>query len=174
MADNHEKKRPFRFSKLDIKDGFWRVKVIDDAWSFFYVLPLDKVNGSMDEIKKNPNSLQMGWCESSPFFCAVTETIRNIITKIVTEILPPHPLEHKMTRLSTPQLPSIPPPINPLSAPDTTLIGVYVGDFIRMTNNQDKKSASPLSVQPTWHTFVVPASVTHQTWWWGSSVRKRS
>ena len=30
----------FRFSKLDIKDGFWRVKVTEqDSWNFFYVLP---------------------------------------------------------------------------------------------------------------------------------------
>ena len=27
LADNYDKKTPFRFSKIDIKDGFWRLVV---------------------------------------------------------------------------------------------------------------------------------------------------
>ena len=31
---------PFKFTKLDVKDGFWRMAVADeDAWNFCYVLP---------------------------------------------------------------------------------------------------------------------------------------
>ena len=40
LADNYNPKEPFMFTKLDIKDGFWRMKVSDrDAWNFCYVLP---------------------------------------------------------------------------------------------------------------------------------------
>ncbi len=35
MADNYDKEKPFIFSKLDIKDGFWRMCVSEeDAWNF--------------------------------------------------------------------------------------------------------------------------------------------
>jgi hypothetical protein len=38
MADNHDIKSPFMFCKLDIKDGFWRMRVSDDnAW---YPIPV--------------------------------------------------------------------------------------------------------------------------------------
>ena len=31
---------PFKFTKLDVKNGFWRMEVADeDAWNFCYVLP---------------------------------------------------------------------------------------------------------------------------------------
>ena len=31
---------PFKFTKLDVKDGFWRMAVADeDTWNFCYVIP---------------------------------------------------------------------------------------------------------------------------------------
>ena len=31
---------PFKFTNLDVKDGFWRMEVTNkDAWNFLYVLP---------------------------------------------------------------------------------------------------------------------------------------
>ena len=61
----------FRFSKLDIKDGFWRVKVTEqDSWIFCYVLPPKIINGnvSLDDIRiVVPDSLQMEWTESPSF-----------------------------------------------------------------------------------------------------------
>ena len=70
MADNYDPYRPFLFAKLDIKDGFWRIAVNDDdAWNFSYVLPSQDKCCDIDNIKiVVPNSLQMGWCESPPFF----------------------------------------------------------------------------------------------------------
>ena len=39
LADNYDPNQPFLFSKLDIKDGFWRLAVSDEnAWNFCYVL----------------------------------------------------------------------------------------------------------------------------------------
>jgi hypothetical protein len=76
MADNFNSDKPFYFSKLDIKDGFWRCAVNnDDAWNFCYVLPSAQKNINMDDIKLVvPNSLQMGWCKRKPFFCSSSET----------------------------------------------------------------------------------------------------
>ena len=45
MADNFDPDKPFMFTKLDIKDGFWRMRVAnEDAWHFCYVLPTLKKN----------------------------------------------------------------------------------------------------------------------------------
>ena len=75
MANNHNKTNPFIFSKLDIKDGFWRMAVSNaDAWNFTYILPSCNKNIQVDDIELViPNSLQMGWCESPPPFCSGTE-----------------------------------------------------------------------------------------------------
>jgi hypothetical protein len=73
MEKNYDLKTPFKFCKLDIKDGFWRLVVNEkDAWNFCYVLPkLNNEKTSIDETELVvPHSLQMGWCESPPFFCA--------------------------------------------------------------------------------------------------------
>jgi len=76
------------FSKLDIKDGFWRMAVNDEnTWNFCYVLPSDDPNIDIDDIKiVVPNCLQMGWCESPPFFCAASETACDVIESLLQEV----------------------------------------------------------------------------------------
>ena len=66
LADNYDKANPFVFSKLDIKDGFWRMAVSEsDAWNFCYVMPTATPPKHLDDIQiVVPNCLQMGWCES--------------------------------------------------------------------------------------------------------------
>ena len=45
----------------------------EDAWNFCYVLPSLNPVDSIHDIKiVVPNSLQMSWCESLPFFCSTT------------------------------------------------------------------------------------------------------
>ena len=82
------------FAKLDIKDKFWRMSVsAQDAFNFAYVLPQPKGQATKLII---PTALQMGWCESPPFFCAATETARDVARDRAAEThlpLPPHPLE---------------------------------------------------------------------------------
>ena len=42
LADNYDKNTHFKFAKLDIKYGFWRLAFSDiDAWNFCCVLPQD-------------------------------------------------------------------------------------------------------------------------------------
>ena len=61
----------FLFSKLDIKNGFWRVKVDEnDAYHFYYVLPPEDGTEIIDINKVRiviPGSLQTGWTDSPPF-----------------------------------------------------------------------------------------------------------
>ena len=100
MADNFHPAKPFIFTKLDIKDGFWRMAVNNtNTWNFCYVLPSYPRDTDIDNTEiVVPNSLQMGWCESPPFFCAGSETARDVIESLLPHGLglPHHPLEDQM------------------------------------------------------------------------------
>ena len=132
MADNYNKSQPFYFVKLDIKDGFWRMAVSnEDAWNFAYVLPSLNSKINEDEIELVvPNSLQMGWCESPPFFCSGSETARDVIADLYKNTnLPEHRIEHDMLRnimIDT-----------TTSTPNNfiTLFEVFVDDFVGYTND---------------------------------------
>jgi hypothetical protein len=132
LADGQSKKKKFIYSKLDIKDGFWRLIVNEaDAWNFCYVIPDIADSDHLDNIKiVVPNSLQMGWTESPPFFCAASETARDIIAQLLHTDLPPHPFEHKMI----PTTPFKNQQINDI-ATTISLIEVFVDDFIGCTCN---------------------------------------
>jgi len=63
-------------AKWDIKDGFWRLDCEDgQEWNFAYVLP--QPPGVPVKLVV-PTSLQMGWIESPPYFCAAAETGRDV------------------------------------------------------------------------------------------------
>ena len=122
------------FSKLDIKDGYWRMVVEEGRHlNFAYVLP--DVAGARIRLVI-PSALQMGWAESPPFFCAATETARDLAEVMVTEelgSLAPHPLEHLM--------------LPPAKWPEATLAStcdkylrvmeVYVDDFCTLVQTSD-------------------------------------
>ena len=70
IAEHRHHGHPFKFAKLDVKDGFWRMEVSDDnAWNFCYVLLSLHERKSLDGVKiVVPNNLKMGWCEIPAFF----------------------------------------------------------------------------------------------------------
>ncbi len=82
-------------AKWDVKDGFWRMMCEDkEEWNFAYVLP--QCDGEPIKLVV-PTSLQMGWVESPPHFCAASETARDIAMDYAnTNIgsLPPHKFTH--------------------------------------------------------------------------------
>ncbi len=83
------------WAKWDIKDGFWRLDCEDGKeWNFAYVLPSSH---GKDPILIVPTSLQMGWIESPPYFCAASETARDV-TETYSQrplgSLPPHKFLH--------------------------------------------------------------------------------
>ena len=66
-------------AKFDIKDGFWRMDCQEgEEWNFAYVLP--QREGEPIRLVV-PTSLQMGWVESPPYFCAASETGRDVAEK---------------------------------------------------------------------------------------------
>ena len=143
MADSYDPNQPFVFSKLDIKDGFWRMAVSDeDAWHFCYALPAISPNQPLDETTiVIPNSLQMGWTESPPYFCSGTETARDIIDELLTseESLPKHIFEQKMLS----NISSINENLNTTNT--KSLLEVFVDDFIAATNNTNKPHLEKIS-----------------------------
>ena len=158
MSDNYNTKAPFKFAKCDIKDGFWRMTVNEeDSWNFCYILPPPSKQTPIDDIEiVIPKSLQMGWCESPPFFCAATETGRDIIDLLFHNYLdkiPPHPMEHWM--LQEPEHKSQP-------TNNKDLIEVYVDDFIGVTNQLDMKHLQQISraVLHGIHCIFPPTSIT--------------
>jgi hypothetical protein len=91
---------PFFFTKVDIKDGFWRMRVSDDdVWNFAYVLPRLNPNDPLQLVI--PSALQMGWRASPPYFDAGSETARDLADDYAQQpLLPPHPFEHHLMSLS--------------------------------------------------------------------------
>ena len=70
----------------------------NDAWHFCYMITPEPGTPIEDILIVVPHSLQMGWRESPPYFCAATETARDVIQDMFIT-LPPlshHPLEKKM------------------------------------------------------------------------------
>ena len=86
---------PILMCKLDIKDGFWRMCVPETQQEqFCYVLPQLPGTPPEDIQLVVPAALQMGWTSSPAFFCAATETGRDVAEWLrLLPRLPPHPLE---------------------------------------------------------------------------------
>ena len=143
MADNYHPNKPFVFSKLDIKDGFWRMAVNnDDAWHFCYVLPPKNKQQDIDDTCiVVPNSLQMGWTESPPYFCSSTETARDIIETLLTsnEPLRKHVLEKQMLQ----DIDKIKSSLK--TDHHASVLEVFVDDFIGVTNDTSTTHLQKLS-----------------------------
>ena len=143
MATNYDPHHPFAFAKIDIKDGFWRMMVSEqDAWNFCYVLPSLDPDQPLDQIEiVVPSSLQMGWCESPPYFCAATETARDVIDNLLSSDieLPHHRFLPKMLEQGD--------RLHRLEAAafTTNLLEVFVDDFCAMTNNLSKENLTKFS-----------------------------
>jgi hypothetical protein len=159
MANNYDPDTPFMFAKCDIKDGFWRMTVSEeDSWNFCYILPPPSKNTPIEDIEiVVPKSLQMGWCESPPFFCAATETSRDIIQYLFQHLdkIPTHNMEHCMLQNADKTI-----TIKPSTAQD--IIEVYVDDFISATNQLDFTHLQQLSraVLHGIHSIFPPPSVS--------------
>lgn len=164
MADNEDPSTPFMFSKLDIKDGFWRMSVSEeDAWNFCYALPSSDPNQDLDDvIIVVPNCLQMGWCESPPFFCAASETARDIIDHLLQEAeLESHAFEDKMMEDSS----HLPMHRLQAAAAYVNLTEVFVDDFIGVTNDTSRNHLTHFSraMLHGIHSIFPPPSITgHQ------------
>ncbi len=109
------------FSKLDISNGFWLLVVQEaDSYDFAYVLL--QQDGEPIQIVVL-SGLQMGWVESPPLFCAVTELAQDLTQHLVDNrvCLPTHPLKDKISIKNV--------PMRAWTAMPTKLLQVYVDNF---------------------------------------------
>jgi hypothetical protein len=90
-----EYKAKIFMAKWDVKDGFWWMDCeVGKEYNFAYVLPQEEGKPITLVI---PMCLQMGWVEFPPYFCAATETTRDITADYCNtpiESLPPHKFVH--------------------------------------------------------------------------------
>jgi hypothetical protein len=119
-------------AKWDIKDGFWRMDAEEGAeWNFSYVLPQQPGAGEQVYIVV-PTSLQMGWVESPAFFCAASETARDVAQdycETAIGSLPPH----KFTKYVTGNLEYDALPEQEINGNTFRyLLEVYVDDFVSL------------------------------------------
>jgi hypothetical protein len=128
-------RRPILFSKLDIKDGYWRMVVPEDnEWHFAHVLP----KASLDEPTNLviPSSLQMGWCDSPAYFCAASETALDVAETLAAK--PEGSLEEQISRACC-SAPRTGPRSGRWKQPQqsTRLLLVYINDFIQLAQMTD-------------------------------------
>ena len=148
MATSRDTSTPFLFTKVDLKDGYWRMCVnSDDAWNFAYVLPGGHPNDPIQLVI--PEALQMGWGESPPFFCAATETARDIAQEnFDTNVpIPAQPMEEIMMDIDWSTIPK--PASLPTSEQDKrkflSVLEVYIDDFIGLIQSTDSDHLLRLS-----------------------------
>ena len=144
------------FSKLDISDGFWRLVVRkEDSFNFAFVLP--QLPGQPTRIVV-PSAVQMGWVESPSYFCAVTETARDITQHLINTnaSLPAHKIENSMT------IPTVPLRAR-TDEPDSS-IQVYVDDFVNATTQSTDETYVPKIRRASIHGIhsVFPETATTQ------------
>ena len=79
----------------DIKDGFWRLDCAEGKeWRFDYVLPQDEGKPVKLDI---PPSLQMGWIESQPYFCAASDMAQDVAEQYIETQVGSRP-QHKFVQ----------------------------------------------------------------------------
>lgn len=147
------------FSKIDLSDGFWRM-IVDskDSWNFAYVLP-DPPGSPIRLVI--PHALQMGWAESPGYFCAATETGRDLMQALIDAEtkLPPHPLESYMT-------PTPPYTRQAEDMPDRQMTAVFVDDYcLAAVENHEGTLLNRISraALHTVHGIFPPPAVTGHT-----------
>ena len=116
-------------AKWDIKDGFWRMDCrAGEEWNFSYVLPQPEGTPVMLVV---PTSLQMGWVESPPYFCAATENARDIATEYTDMPVGSLP-DHKFTGYTVGGESYSGLPIDHPGHTFRSMIEVYMDDFMSL------------------------------------------
>ena len=135
LTDKQQVGYPCLFSKLDIKDVFWRMIISDEnSWNFCYALPSWYPEASVDYLRiVIPNSLQMGWYESLPFLCAATYTAQDVIQRLLHTNLPHHKFEAHVMPLPQEAATYVNENSDLLS--NDTLPEVFIDVFIALTDN---------------------------------------
>ena len=112
-------------AKWDIQDGFWRLNCREGKeWNFCYFWPQHPDEPCRLVV---PTSLQMGWVESPPYFCAASETARDVAVEYIETAIGGLPA-HKVEGWSESQGATM--GVNQLATPLRYVLEVDVDDFI--------------------------------------------
>ena len=158
---------PIQLAKVDLKDGFWRVEVDEEeAWAFCYILP--RLNPDDPIMVVVPSALQMGWTDSPPYFCAASETARDVAETLFNDpksSLPPHPLEHYMLppeKWGTPHDDCDDWTLEKRAMEFVHLFEVYMDDFIGLAQTEDAEQLRGMSrdLLTAIHSVFPPPNVT--------------
>ena len=106
-----------------------------------------------------PNSLQMGCCESPPFFCSGSENARDLMERLQLVEIPPHKFEELiLKRIARTD-------VNKPSEGLVTPLEVYVDDYIAMSNDIRHSHLGKLSLAMLHgiHAIFSPPKVTGHT-----------
>ena len=136
-----------------------------NARNLCYALPSRDPEVSTDNLHiVVPNILQMGWCESPPFFCAATETARYFIQNLLQTKFPPHQFEAHMMPLPREATTDVDEILDLLS--NVTLLEVFVDDFIVLTDNLNQAHLLQVSRAMLYgiNTVFPPPDVTGHKW----------
>ena len=111
---------PVYFIKIDISDGFYRVFVrADDIPKLGVAFP--SLAGE-EPLIAFPLALPMGWTESPPYFCSVTETITDVANQRILKWRrsPVHKLARSASSIPSGE-PAPDPPLPDLALPSTVV-----------------------------------------------------
>ena len=154
---------PILFSKLDVKDGYCHMVITpEDEWNFAYVLP--KLAPYELTQLVIPSCLQMGWCQSTSYFCAASETAHDVSdtpAKQPPGSLPAHPLKDYLVPLTF----TATDPTDSETQEFLHLLEVYIDDFIQLAQCTDPTQLLHLScaILHGIHSIFPPPSVTGGT-----------
>ena len=126
-ADNDAK---IFMAKWDINDGFWQMDcAAGEEWNFAYVLPQEEGQPTTLVV---PTSLQMGWVKSPPYFCAATETSRDISNEYIeTKVNSLHCHKFEKYAVGAPAYTDLPESGNNTHG-FWYMVKVYVDDFMSL------------------------------------------
>jgi len=129
---------PVFLGKIDLADGFYRVWLTTSAIPELAVA-FPKYEGE-EQMVAMPLVLPMGWVDSPPAFCAVTETVADIANNIPYQAaMPPHPMEGLVDTPPEPlddggprenEAHQGPPVLRPFRHP-VRHIEIYVDDYVQ-------------------------------------------
>jgi hypothetical protein len=134
---------PVYAMKVDVAEGFYRVYLNPaQALSLAYLLPKE---ASEPQLVAIPLALPMGWVESPPYFCAVTETIADLAnSRLSRNQVPWHRLEQQAIRPASATVP-IPPtpdkyrPSHRMRTKPVGSIDVFVDDFLGLVQGTEAR-----------------------------------
>ena len=105
MYDADPRHGPIYMMKVDIADGFYRVGLAPEDVPYLGVcLPPDTDGKTLVAF---PLVLLMGWVESPPQFCAITETVADLANTALREQTPRLRTSHRLDQVSESTIPGL-------------------------------------------------------------------